>query len=92
MSRRKSSQGQRFQVTVPMDAELAQALDQTMISFGIDHRGDCAAMMMRGWLSAVPLDTTVHEVCRISVKRTRQHEFEALAQYYADRAAMYRGT
>ena len=91
MSRgRNPDKAQYKQISFSVDPELARLVDETMISFGLDNRGDTMRMILRAWLSMVPIDTTVYEVCQIAVKQMREAEFAALAKHYEDRSKMYR--
>lgn len=73
-----------------MDPELALQLENTMVAFGLEDRGATVRMMMRAWLSAMPEQTTVHEMVQQSVRELRKIEFEELAKYYEGRAILFR--
>lgn len=88
MSRAKGNQYKT--ITVGLDPELAYALDRAMIDFGLDSKGDTVRMIIKAWLSMTPLDTTVYEVCQQSVKEIRKGEFDALANFYEERARLAR--
>jgi len=90
MSRRSNKSATTRTVSVHLEPDIAQALEQTMISFGLENKSETVIMMMRAFLSAVPENTTVFEVCQQSVREIRKAEFTALAEFYEARARMYR--
>lgn len=77
-------------IQLSMDPDLAQALDITMVSFGIEDRASTVRMMMRAWLSSMSENTTINEIVQQSVRELRKAEFEALAKHYEDRASLFR--
>lgn len=92
MSRRGHAGGQPkySSVTVPLDEELAAALDQTMIHFGLENRAQTARMALAAWVAAMMEDTTIHLMCQQAVEQIRKNEFSALAEFFEKRAREYR--
>lgn len=79
-------------VTVYIDDDVAQQLDQMMVSFGLDNKSQAAGVAIKAGLSAIPVETTIHEVSQASVKNIHKHEFDALAEYLEGRAKLYRAS
>lgn len=73
-------------VSIPLDEETAAQLDRAMLSFGLDSRGQVAAMAIQAWLAAVLENATIHAMCQQAVEQIRKNEFQALADHYAKRA------
>lgn len=80
------------QVTIHLDLELAQAIDQTMLSFGMESRAETIMMMCRAWGSMFPENSTVFEIAVAAAKKLRKDEFEALATHYETRARIFRSS
>lgn len=92
MSRGRNNNGngpKHSSVTVPLDEELAAALDRTMIAFGLENRQQTARMALAAWVSAVMEDSTVQLMCQQAVEQVRKNEFEALAEFYDRRRKEY---
>jgi outer membrane biogenesis lipoprotein LolB len=70
--------------------DLAQAVDQTMVQFGLSSRSETLVMMVKSWLSANPEQTTIFEVTQQAVREIRKFEFEGLANYFAERSKAYK--
>ena len=79
------------QLTIYLEPDDSFAIDQWMVSFGLDSRSAAALCMLRAGNSAVPMETAIFEVAHAATRETRRNEFEAMANYFSTRAAMYRG-
>lgn len=91
MSRGKQGSGEnKLRVQIVLDPELAQQLDQTMLSFGLESRSMTIQMMMKGWLSTVPVNATIHELCLQTLRELKNAEFVSLTEYHEQRARLYR--
>ncbi len=77
-------------ITVPLDEELAYTLEQTMISFGLDSKGQTAAALMRAGAATVAGDAFLYSVLESEMKRFRDNEAEALAKFYEERSKLFR--
>jgi hypothetical protein len=88
MSRNRDNKGnQRWKsVSIPLDEETAAQLDQAMLSFGLESRGQVAAMAVQAWLAAVLENATIHAMCQQAVEQIRKNEFGALSEFYMRRA------
>lgn len=79
-------------ITVHMDPEIAQIVDQTLINFGLDNRSSTICMMVKAFSSMFPERTTVFEVAQQATREIRKAEFESLATYYEERAKVARAS
>lgn len=77
-------------ITVPLDEDLAYTVEQTMVSYGLDSRGQAAAALMRAGASAIAGDAFLHSVLESSMKQFRDNEAEALANFYEQRVKLFR--
>lgn len=77
-------------ITVPLDEELAHTVEQTMISYGLDSRGQAAAALIRAGASAIAGDAFLHSVLDDSLRAFRESEADALAKFYEERARLFR--
>jgi len=71
------------------DPELAQQVDQWMVSYGLDSRSQALKVMIKTAISAVPLDTMIFEIAQAAVKQSRMTEYDALREFYEGRARMF---
>lgn len=79
-------------VTLHMDPEVAQIVDQTMINFGLDSKSNTICMMIHAFSSMFPERTTVFEVAQAASRELRRAEFDSLAEYYENRAKVARAS
>lgn len=86
---RKKNPGHRT-LTLHLEPEDSYAIDNYSLSFGLESRSGAALALLRAGISGVPLETFEFEVLQLGVKETRKAEFEALANFYSERAAMFR--
>jgi len=77
-------------INVPLDADLAEAIDNYMISLGLDSKGQTAAALIRVGLSAAPINTMVFEMSQEALRQARKREFQALSEYFDLRAKLYK--
>jgi hypothetical protein len=77
-------------ITVPLDEELVYQVEQTMISFGLDSRGQAAAALMRAGYSVNSGDAFLHSVLDSAMKQFRENEAAALADFYEQRSKLFR--
>lgn len=77
-------------ITVPLDEELAHTVEQTMISYGLDSRGQAAAALIRAGAAAIAGDAFLHSVLDDALKQFRHSEADALAQFYEERSKLFR--
>lgn len=83
--------GKYRSVSVPLDDEMAAALDRAMVSFGVESRSQMAGVALGAWLAAVPENATIHEMVQLALEQMRKNEFQALAEYYSKRARDFGG-
>lgn len=88
--RRKPNQNPTRTITVHVDDELAQLLDQYMFQFGLESRGDAVAALTRAAMSAIPLQGLESEMLRLTMKQIRAQEYESLTQHFEQRAALHK--
>jgi hypothetical protein len=77
-------------ITVPLDEELAYQVEQTMISYGLDSRGQAAAALIRAGASAISGDAFLHAVLDDAMRQFRENEARALSDFYEQRAKLFR--
>lgn len=87
MSRKKPNQRQ---LTIYLEESDLFAVDNFMIHFGLNSRAEAGLCLLRAGSSAIPEDTAAHEVIQVAVRATRKNEFQALADFYTQRAALFR--
>lgn len=87
MGRRKPpglEQGYR-KVTVTLDPDTAQHLDQMMMHLGLESRGGTLLMLIQAQLSATPLDSLEFSAIQTTLRLLREQETSWLAQQYEQR-------
>ncbi len=92
MGRRKTASGERPKTVVVHlgeDLDLAQQLDQYMVSFGLDSRSQTVKAILAAHFSAYPEQTLVFQVALAAVKQQRYAEYEALKEFYEGRARLF---
>lgn len=77
-------------VTIHMDDELAQQVEQTMISFGLESKSAAAAALIRAGYGAIAGDAFLNEVLQTELKNFRDNESRALAHFFEERARLFR--
>jgi hypothetical protein len=77
-------------VTIPLDEELAYQVEQVMIAYGLDSRGQAAAALVRAGASAVAGDAFMASVLTDQLREFREGEAAALAKFYEERAKLFR--
>lgn len=77
-------------ITVPLDEELAYQVEQTMISYGLESRGQAAAALIRAGASAISGDAFLHSVLDDAMRQFRDNEATALADFYEQRSKLFR--
>lgn len=77
-------------VTLHMEPEIRQVVDQTMMNFGLENRSSTICMIIGSWASAMLENKVIFDVCQQSVREVRKAEFEALARHFDDRAKLYK--
>jgi hypothetical protein len=77
-------------VTIPLDEELAYQVEQVMISYGLDSKGQAAAALLRAGISATAGDAFLHSVLDDLMKQFRDNEAKALSDFYEQRSKLFR--
>lgn len=88
MSRKKHPDKKHIMVHV--SDETAFAIDEWVMGLGLDSRSAAAGMLIHAGLSAVPVDTVIYEILQHTQRERQKAEFQALADYYQNRANLYR--
>lgn len=94
MGRKNKSSGERRTVIVVNlsdDPELAQQIDQRMVSFGLDSRSNTVKAMLTAHCSAYPVETEIAQVALAAVRESRNAEYAALREFHLGRAALFGG-
>jgi len=71
------------------DPELAQQIDQRMVSFGLDSRSNTVKAMLIAHCSAYPVETEIAQVAAAAVRESRVAEYNALREYYEGRVRLF---
>lgn len=92
MSRRKQNDGSPRKVVVINlggNPELAQAIDQRMVAFGLDSRHNTVLAMLEAHCSAYPIDAEIALVAQAAVRESRNAEYAALREFHENRAKLF---
>lgn len=85
MSRGKKGASQH-QVTVYFSPEMMIAIDNHMVGMGLESRSVTVSVLAHAGLSALPLEAAIGETMTQSLRSLKRGEFQALADYYLQRA------
>jgi hypothetical protein len=91
VSRKKNNDGRTRYISLNLtdDPEIAQHIDQWMVSYGLDSRSQTLKVMIKTAVSAVPMDTMIFEIAQAAVKQSRMTEYDALREFYEGRARLF---
>ncbi len=81
---RKNGDPYSHSVTVRIDHDTAQQLDQFQNAFGLETRGSAILALMKAGMSSVPMDTAIFEISQASVREHRRWFTDALAKFFED--------
>lgn len=90
MSRQKKNRYGLRSITIHLNEEDSIALDQFSFDLNLDSRSEAVVCLMRAGRAALPVDTAIFEICQASIANLRRTEADALADFHASRAALYR--
>lgn len=90
MSRNKKKNANSTQVTVHLSPEMALAVDNYAVGFGLESRAAALTMLATAGMSSLPLDAAIGTMMQQAVAATKKAEFEALVKHFEERAAIYR--
>ncbi len=78
-------------VTVHLEPEVRQIVDQTMLNFGLDGRSATIAMIIASWQAAIPENTMVYLIAQQATREIRKHLFDKLAAFFENEAKQMKG-